>query len=102
MSEHARSLAKKIRSREARIGVIGLGYVGLPLSVEFATAGFRVTGIDVDRAKVQGIRAGRSHVEDVSSESVREGQLRARRAPWPGSGTGDGHGHLWAGPVHRP
>jgi UDP-N-acetyl-D-glucosamine dehydrogenase len=82
MPEHARTLAKKIRSREARIGVIGLGYVGLPLGVEFATAGFRVTGIDLDRAKVQGVRAGRSHVDDVSSEVlaplVRRKMLRAQ------------------------
>ena len=82
MSDHARVLAARIRSREARIGIIGLGYVGLPLSVEFATAGFRVTGIDIDRAKVQGIRAGRSHVEDVSSEIlaplVRRKKLRAQ------------------------
>jgi UDP-N-acetyl-D-glucosamine dehydrogenase len=47
------------------LGVIGLGYVGLPLVVEMARAGFRVIGFDVDASKVEGINAGRSHVEDV-------------------------------------
>jgi len=47
-----------------------LGYVGLPLAVEFAEAGYRVTGIDLDPRKVAGLRAGRSHVEDVPSETV--------------------------------
>jgi UDP-N-acetyl-D-glucosamine dehydrogenase len=62
--------------------VAGLGYVGLPLSVEFASAGFTVTGIDPDRKKVTGLRAGRSHIEDVPSSVVaplvRRKLLRAR------------------------
>ena len=66
----ANALMRKIDSREARIGVIGLGYVGLPLAVEFANAGFHVTGIDVDPKKVATIRAGKSHVEDVTAEEV--------------------------------
>jgi len=66
----ANALMRKIDSREAKIGVIGLGYVGLPLAVEFARAGFRVTGIDVDREKVRTVRAGRSHIEDVGSDEV--------------------------------
>ena len=53
-------MREKIRSRTAKVGVIGLGYVGLPLAVEFANAGFPVTGIDVQAAKVQGLNAGRS------------------------------------------
>ena len=48
------SLKEKIRDRKARIGVIGLGYVGLPLAVEFAKSGFDVTGFDVDASKVDG------------------------------------------------
>jgi len=82
MSQHVRSLEDKIRSRHARVAVIGLGYVGLPLCVEFAEAGFSVTGIDVDPRKVAGINAGRSHVEDVSSSElaplVRSRKIRAR------------------------
>jgi UDP-N-acetyl-D-glucosamine dehydrogenase len=84
MSKLADSLKKKIRKREAKIGVIGLGYVGLPLAVEFAEEGFRVTGIDLDPAKVKGLRAGRSHVEDVPSEAVaklvRKRLFRARES----------------------
>ncbi len=84
MKSQAQELRRKIDRREAKIGVIGLGYVGLPLAVEFAEAGFHVTGIDLDSEKVGGIRAGRSHVEDVPSESVarlvRKGLLRARES----------------------
>jgi len=68
MSDHLTALQQKIDSGSARIGIVGLGYVGLPLGVEFAKAGFRTHGIDVDPAKVKGINAGRSHVEDVPSE----------------------------------
>lgn len=71
MSEHLQRLERRIASREARIGIIGLGYVGLPLAVEFGNAGFRVLGIDVDPAKVANVRAGRSHVEDVPASAVR-------------------------------
>ena len=49
-------LAEKIRSRTARVGVVGLGYVGLPLAVEFAKAGFQVTGIDVAEGKTQRVK----------------------------------------------
>ena len=65
-------LKEKLRSKEARLGVIGLGYVGLPLSMEFARAGFRVTGIDTDEKKVQMLSAGESYIQDVPSERVRE------------------------------
>jgi UDP-N-acetyl-D-glucosamine dehydrogenase len=65
-------LERRIDRREARIAVVGLGYVGLPLAVEFARAGFHVTGIDVDPKKVAEIRAGRSYIEDVPSRAVRE------------------------------
>jgi UDP-N-acetyl-D-glucosamine dehydrogenase len=63
-------LKDKIRNRQARIGIIGLGYVGLPLAVEFAKAGFEVTGFDVDVAKVDAINRGHSYIGDVSSEDV--------------------------------
>lgn len=65
------NLLQKIGEREARIGVVGLGYVGLPLAVEFAEAGFRVKGVDVDAAKVGRINRGGSYIDDVSSERVR-------------------------------
>ncbi|HXI01576.1 MAG TPA: nucleotide sugar dehydrogenase [Candidatus Saccharimonadales bacterium] len=65
-------LKEKLETRKARIGVIGLGYVGLPLVLEFARAGFRVHGIDVDPRKVENLGAGRSHIEDVPASRVRE------------------------------
>jgi len=64
------SLKDRIRHRDAKIGVIGLGYVGLPLAVEFAKAGFDVTGFDIDPWKVGEINAGRSYILDVASEDV--------------------------------
>jgi UDP-N-acetyl-D-glucosamine dehydrogenase len=78
----AQQLRAKISNRDAHIGVVGLGYVGLPLAVEFAQAGFRVTGIDLDSARVRALRAGRSHVEDIASSVlaplVRSGLLDAQ------------------------
>ena len=64
------ALAEKIRARTARVGVVGLGYVGLPLAVEFAEAGFPVTGIDVSESKVSMVNAGQSYVKDVESGSL--------------------------------
>ena len=71
-------LIERIRRREARCGVIGLGYVGLPLALEFARAGFRVTGIDLDERKIDAIRAGRSYIVDTKDEEIRE-QVAAGR-----------------------
>jgi UDP-N-acetyl-D-glucosamine dehydrogenase len=74
-------LLDKIRQRKARPGIIGLGYVGLPLAVEFARAGFHAVGIDVDQRKVDAINAGSSYIVDTSSEEVASlvatGRLRA-------------------------
>jgi UDP-N-acetyl-D-glucosamine dehydrogenase len=52
------------------IGIVGLGYVGLPLAMEFAEAGYDVIGVDVDSQKVSALRAGRSHIEDIPTERV--------------------------------
>src|SRR2546422_638981 len=77
-------LKERIRSRRAKIGVIGLGYVGLPLAVEFALEGFDVTGFDVDAWKVAEINAGRSYIGDVKTKdvasTVADGHLRATTA----------------------
>ena len=74
-------LLSRIRRKEFTAAVVGLGYVGLPLAVEYAEAGIPVIGIDADGAKVRSIRAGKSYIGDVSSESVRAaveaGRLRA-------------------------
>ncbi len=64
------TLLEKIETKQARLGVIGLGYVGLPLAVEFARAGFHVTGIDTNREKIDLLRSGRSYVRDVPDEQV--------------------------------
>jgi UDP-N-acetyl-D-glucosamine dehydrogenase len=74
-------LEDKIRSRRARVGIVGLGYVGLPLAVEFAKAGFDVTGIDVSEDKTRRVNAGDSYVGDIPSSVlgplVESGKLRA-------------------------
>jgi UDP-N-acetyl-D-glucosamine dehydrogenase len=70
MSALAASLLERIKSRRARTGIVGLGYVGLPLAVELAKAGFHATGIDLDDRKIQAITDGRSYIPDVSSADV--------------------------------
>src|SRR5690242_18898258 len=74
-------LEVKIRRRTARVGIVGLGYVGLPLAVEFARAGFSVTGIDIREQKTQSVNAGRSYIGDIPSSVlaplVEAGKLRA-------------------------
>ena len=74
-------LLDKISTREAVIGVVGVGYVGLPLAVAFAEAGFSVVGVDVDQEKVAAFNRGESYVEDVADEVlqplVESGKLRA-------------------------
>ena len=64
-------LIKQLRNRSAEVAILGLGYVGLPLAVVFAEAGFHVVGIDPDQRKVNTIRRGESHIQDVPEEQVR-------------------------------
>ena len=63
-------LIAKAQDRSALIGIVGLGYVGLPLAMEFARVGFRVLGFDVSKPVVDALGAGRSHVQDVASAEV--------------------------------
>jgi UDP-N-acetyl-D-glucosamine dehydrogenase len=70
MNAIAASLLAKIEHRQARAGVVGLGYVGLPLAVEFARAGLTTVGIDLDRRKVDEVNAGRSYIPDVPTADV--------------------------------
>ncbi|MDO8795705.1 MAG: nucleotide sugar dehydrogenase, partial [Vicinamibacterales bacterium] len=65
-----KQLQDRITGRTARVGIIGLGYVGLPLAVEFAAAGFDVTGFDVDATKVAAVNAGKSYIGDVAQEHL--------------------------------
>lgn len=71
-----------METRKAQVGVIGMGYVGLPLAMEFVDAGFKVRGIEVDANKVKGMNAGRSHVEDIPNDrlapAVQSKKLRAQ------------------------
>jgi UDP-N-acetyl-D-glucosamine dehydrogenase len=81
VSDIAATLERKIKEGKARVGTIGLGYVGLPLSVEFATAGLDVLGFDLSTGKVESVNRGESYIKDVSSERlaplVTSGKLRA-------------------------
>jgi UDP-N-acetyl-D-glucosamine dehydrogenase len=65
-------LKNLITERRAHVGVIGLGYVGLPLIIEFALKGFPTTGFEVDTRKVESLNQGSSHIVDVSSENVQK------------------------------
>ena len=74
-------LAQKIESRTARVGIVGLGYVGLPLAVEYAKAGFSVTGIDLSESKVNRVNSGESYIADIPTSELKPlvdaGRLRA-------------------------
>ena len=77
----SRSLEEKISQRTAEVGVIGLGYVGLPTMMAAVSAGFNVTGIDIDQNRVDRVNSGHSYVEDVKSDTlaplVQQGKIRA-------------------------
>ncbi|RMG27278.1 MAG: nucleotide sugar dehydrogenase, partial [Methanobacteriota archaeon] len=65
-------LLEKIRTKEAVVGVIGMGYVGLPLLLEFVSEGFRTLGFDIDPAKVEKLNRGESYIKHIHSERIRE------------------------------
>ncbi|MGH2756839.1 MAG: nucleotide sugar dehydrogenase [Actinomycetota bacterium] len=75
------ALLRRIEERDAVVGVIGLGYVGLPVAISFAEAGFEVVGIDLDEEKVASVEAGKSFIHDVMDEQIaplrKNGRLRA-------------------------
>jgi len=68
----AQDLIAKAERRQALFGIVGLGYVGLPLAVELAQAGYRVLGFDVNQDVVDGLNAGRSHVKDVTDKQLQQ------------------------------
>lgn len=80
----AQRLEQKILDRTAKVGVIGLGYVGLPLAVEMAKEGFQVTGIDIDSGKIESVNAGISYVLDIPNDTlfplVVNGHMRATQS----------------------
>jgi len=70
MDTQATALIDRLTAREARVGIIGLGYVGLPLLVEFARCGYRALGFELDQSKVDRLNRGESYIQDVSSRDV--------------------------------
>ena len=80
----ALKLKRKIQNRSAKVGIMGLGYVGLPLAIEMAKAGFQVTGMDLSKEKVDSINAGISYIPDLPNETVSSfvsgGKLRATQS----------------------
>lgn len=73
---HALELKRKIRTREATVGVVGLGYVGLPFLVEKAKVGFHVTGIDRNPSRAQKVASGENYIKDVNDEDLRTAVAR--------------------------
>ena len=74
------NLIEKIDNRSAKVGVIGLGYVGLPLAMEFVNAGYKVSGIDIDQNKINSLNDGKNYINDVNdgklNKAVKNGFLR--------------------------
>ncbi|SHE49334.1 UDP-N-acetyl-D-glucosamine dehydrogenase [Microbulbifer donghaiensis] len=68
----AQQLISKLSDKEAVIGIVGLGYVGLPLSLSYSESGYVVLGFDIDASKVDAINAGKSYIRHISSEGVKE------------------------------
>ena len=68
----AQDLITKAERRQILFGIVGLGYVGLPLAVELARAGYRVLGFDVNADVVEGLNDGRSHVKDVTDAQLQK------------------------------
>lgn len=71
MKNAAKALGEKLRSRRGQVAIIGLGYVGLPLALAFVRRGFQVTGVDIDRQRVERIRRGETYIEDITGREMR-------------------------------
>ena len=69
---HQAELLEKLRTRQALICIVGLGYVGLPLSLTYAEVGYRVLGLDIDQAKADAINQGQSYIKHIDGERVAE------------------------------
>lgn len=67
-----KDLLQSIESKDARVGVVGLGYVGLPLLIEFAKAGFPVAGFDIDDSKIQQLQEGQSYIRHIPQEAIQD------------------------------
>src|ERR1051326_1665096 len=78
VSDASLELENKIRTRQASVGVIGLGYVGLPLALTLADAGFTVTGIDIDQRRVNQLADGHSYITDISDAELGDAKACGR------------------------
>lgn len=74
-------LSQKIEMKKANIGVVGMGYVGLPLAVEMVKAGFNVCGIDLDQKKIQNLREGHSYINDIADDDLQKALATDRFFP---------------------
>ncbi|MDR3135002.1 MAG: nucleotide sugar dehydrogenase, partial [Deltaproteobacteria bacterium] len=72
MTNHEETFLNKIKERKAIVAVVGLGYVGLPLALSFAEAGFQVLGLDVDEAKVKKISKRKSYIGHISDARLKD------------------------------
>ena len=77
-SAHQQALIERLRNKEALIGVVGLGYVGLPLSLTFAENGYRVLGLDIDTSKIEAIHQGSTYIQHIGGERVAEARNQQR------------------------
>jgi len=77
-SMHHQDLLERLRNKEALIGVVGLGYVGLPLSLTYAENGYRVLGLDIDTSKIEAIHQGSSYIQHIAGERVAEARQQQR------------------------
>jgi UDP-N-acetyl-D-glucosamine dehydrogenase len=77
-SVHHQALLERLRNQEALIGVVGLGYVGLPLSLTYAEKGYRVLGFDIDTSKIEEIHHGKSYIQHIAGERVAEAREQQR------------------------
>jgi UDP-N-acetyl-D-glucosamine dehydrogenase len=75
----AQERMKRMETRTAKVGVIGLGYVGLPLSLLLSEAGFKVTGFDIDAKKVADLEAGRSYIFRIPAEEIQSAVKKGSR-----------------------
>ena len=77
--DYPQELLSKIKKRKAKVGIIGLGYVGLPLAMEFAKVGFHILGVDVSQEKIKSLKKGKSYITDVNNDEVRKFILEEKR-----------------------
>src|ERR1700760_1794643 len=74
------TLLERIRTRDAVVGICGLGYVGLPLALTFGEKGFPVIGFDIDQRKIDAIEKGQSYIKHIKAERIAEAVSREKKA----------------------